>query len=320
LLRRLLVVGLAWVCLCMPAAARAGTVAIFYYPWYATPAKDGGWQHWNQNSHRPPNDVYSRFYPVGGPYSSSDGAVVDRQMAQIAASGVDEVVVSWWGRGSGEDARLPLVVSSARRHGLLIGIHLEPYGDRTPATVADDLEYLAGFGVRDVYVYHPLDSPSADWAAARGSTPPTMRLLAGTEKIGFAVAGRFDGVYTYDFLTNTGQKFARLCTQAHAKGLVCAPSVGPGYDGRRAGELSVGRTRRNGATYDALWTATLTSHADIVSITSFNEWGEGTQIEPAEPRRGYLSYDGAWGLVGDSARGAYLTRTAFWAAKFHALR
>jgi hypothetical protein len=303
----------------MPAAARAGTVAIFYYPWYATATKDGAWQHWNQNSHRPPGDVYSRFYPAGGPYSSSDPAIVDRQMTQIDSAGVDEVVVSWWGRGSVEDQRLPVVVASARRHGLLIGIHLEPYGGRTPATVASDLQYLASFGVRDVYIYHPLDSPAADWAAVHSSVPPTMRLLAGTEKVGFAATARFDGVYTYDFLTNTGGKFARLCTQAHAKGLVCAPSVGPGYDGRRAGELSAGRSRRNGATYDALWTATLTSHADIVSVTSFNEWGEGTQIEPAEPRRGYLSYDGAWGQTGDAARNAYLTRTAFWAAKFHSL-
>lgn len=304
----------------MPAAARAGTVAIFYYPWYATSVKDSGWQHWNQNSHRPPNDLYSRFYPAGGPYSSSDPAVVERQMTQIASAGVDEVVISWWGHGSLEDARLAPVVSSARRHGLLIGIHLEPYGGRTPSTVATDAEYLAGFGVRDIYVYEPRESPAADWAAARDSIPPTMRLLAGTERVGFAAAGRFDGVYTYDFLTNTGAKFTRLCSQAHAKGLVCAPSVGPGYDGRRAGELSIGRTRRNGATYDALWNATLTSRADIVSVTSFNEWGEGTQIEPAEPRRGYLSYEGAWGLTGDAARGAYLARTAFWAARFHSLR
>ena len=53
MLRRLLVVGLAWACFCVPALAHAGTVAIFYYPWYGTPAQDGDWQHWNQNNHRP---------------------------------------------------------------------------------------------------------------------------------------------------------------------------------------------------------------------------------------------------------------------------
>src|SRR5437763_905753 len=132
LLRRLLVVGASWACLCTPALAHAATVAIFYYPWYATPAVDGAWQHWDQNAHRPPLDVYSRFYPAHGPYSSADPTVVDRQMSQIAAAGVDELVVSWWGHGSAEDARLPLVVASARRHHLAVALHLEPYDGRSP--------------------------------------------------------------------------------------------------------------------------------------------------------------------------------------------
>ena len=37
--------------------------AIFYYPWYGTAARDGGWQHWNQLGHRPPLDLASNFYP-----------------------------------------------------------------------------------------------------------------------------------------------------------------------------------------------------------------------------------------------------------------
>ena len=38
-----------------------------------------------------------------------------------------------------------------------------------------------------------------------------------------------------------------------------------------------------------MWRAALTSRAQIVSITSFNEWHEGTQIEPARPYT-YESY------------------------------
>jgi glycoprotein endo-alpha-1,2-mannosidase len=316
-LRRLLVVGLAWVCLCVPALARAGTVAIFYYPWYSTPGADGSWGHWDQNGHLPPGDVYSSYFPAAGPYSSGDPRIVGTQMDEIAAAGIDEVVVSWWGRGSDEDARLPLVVSAARRDGLLVGIHLEPYPGRTAETVADDLTHLAAYGVRDVYVYHPGDLAAADWAAVRAQAPPTMRLLAGTERVGFAAAARFDGVYTYDFVTYRGGRFARFCSQAHAHGLVCAPSVGPGYDGHRAGEPPTGRPRLNGATYDALWAAAVAAKPDVVSITSFNEWGEGTQIEPARAHRGYLDYSGAWGLSGSAARAAYLTRTAYWTGRFH---
>ena len=101
--------------------------------------------------------------------------------------------------------------------------------------------------------------------------------------------------------------------------LACAPSVGPGYDGRRAGELAASRPRLNGLTYDRLWSCAVAAAPDVVTVTSYNEWGEGTQIEPAQARRGYASYDGAWGLSGAAAQTAYLTRTAYWAAKLHAL-
>jgi hypothetical protein len=319
-LRRLLVVGVVGTCLSLPALAHAGTVAIFYYPWYGTPAQDGAWQHWNQNGHQPPGDLYSPFYPAQGPYSSSDPRVVDQQMAQISMAGIDEVVVSWWGRGSPEDQRLPLVISSARRYGLLVGIHLEPYPNRSMASVAEDLAYIATLGIRDVYIYHPRDFSAAEWATLRGQTPSQLRLLAGTEFAGFALAGHFNGIYTYDFSTYNGGKFIRLCAEAHAMHLVCAPSVGPGYDGSRAGETSGGRQRLRGATYDRLWTAALAAAPDIVTITSYNEWGEGTQIEPAQARQGYASYDGAWGLIGTAAQTAYLMRTAYWTARFHAVR
>ena len=318
-LRRLLVVGVVGALLALPSLAHAGTVAIFYYPWYGTPAADGAWQHWNQNNHQPPADAYSAFYPAQGLYSSSDPAVVAQQMAQISSAGIDEVVVSWWGRGSIEDQRLPLVMAAARRRGLVVGIHLEPYEDRSIASVAQDLAYFAKLGVPDVYVYHPRDFPAADWAAMRAAIPWRMRLLAGTELVGFAAAARFDGFYTYDFNTYNGGKFIRLCAQAHAMHLVCAPSVGPGYNGRRAGETSASRPRARGATYDRLWAAALAAAPDLVTVTSYNEWGEGTQIEPAQARLGYASYDGAWGLTGTAAQTAYLTRTAYWAARYHAL-
>ena len=295
-------------------------MAIFYYPWYGTPLHDGTWLHWNQNGHQPPANVYSSFFPATGPYSSADPRVVARQMGEISGAGVNEVIVSWWGRGSTEDELLPLVLSAARNDHLRVAIHLEPYSGRSPATVEQDLPYLASLGIRDVYVYHPLDFAASDWAAVNAGKPAGMRLFAGTELVGFAANGGFSGFYTYDFIDYGGAKFARLCDEAHAHGLLCMPSVGPGYNGVRAGELSVSRGRRDGATYDALWKAAIRARPDGITITSFNEWGEGTQIEPAEAKPGYLSYNGSWGLTGVAAQTAYLTRTAYWTARFHSLK
>jgi glycoprotein endo-alpha-1,2-mannosidase len=318
--RRLLAGGLLIAYLAVPGLARAGSVAIFYYPWYGTPLHDGTWEHWSQNGHQPPVDVYSRYFPALGPYSSTDPRVVYRQMSQIARAGVDEVIISWWGRGSTEDLRLPLVLSAARTTRLEPAIHLEPYAGRSPATVAGDLAYLSALGVRDVYVYLPRNDPAADWLPVLQQKPPGMRVFAGTELVGFAAAGGFTGFYTYDFIDFGGAKFERLCAQAHAVHLLCAPSVGPGYDGVRAGELSLSRPRQDGRTYDHLWKAAIAAHPDMITITSYNEWGEGTQIEPAAARPGYRSYDGAWGLHGVAAQTAYLTRTAYWSAIFHSAK
>jgi len=294
-------------------------VGIFYYPWYGTPLHDGTWEHWNQNGHTPPGDLYSSFFPATGPYSSADPKTVTRQMKEIAAAGVDEVIISWWGRGSAEDARLPMVLAAVRAAHLQPAIHLEPYTGRSPTTVAQDLTYLGSLGIRKVYVYHPMDFAASDWAPVTAQKPASMRLFAGTDLVGFAAAAGFNGFYTYDFIDYGGAKFIRLCAEAHALHLLCAPSVGPGYDGLRAGEYSLSRPRLDGLTYDLLWHAAIKARPDEVTITSFNEWGEGTQIEPAAPRHGYESYNGSWGLQGPAAQTAYLTRTAYWAARFHAL-
>jgi len=299
---------------CDPGNGRS--VAIFYYAWYGTPTHDGRWQHWDQRGSEPPRDLGANFYPARGPYSSDDAAVVAAQMREIAAAGVDTVIVSWWGRGSEEDARLPLVTAAARRERLRVAVHLEPYGGRTAATVAGDLVYLRTLHVRDVYVYDSTAIPDADWAEVN-AVAGDMRLFANTRMPGRARAGGFAGLYTYDVLLYDPDLFPRLCTQARKLDLVCAPSVGPGYDARNATSDTRVEPRRDGRRYDSMWSGATRANADIVTITSYNEWHEGTQIEPARPAgERYGSYDGAWGLTGRPARSAYLDRTAYWSARF----
>ena len=136
--------------------------------------------------------------------------------------------------------------------------------------------------------------------------------FANTPSPGGPRRGSFDGLYTYDVLLFDGVLFPRLCPQARRLGLLCAPSVGPGYDAA-ARRATADAARRDGATYDAMWRGARPGTPDLVTITSYNEWHEGTQIEPARAgRRGYPGYDGAWGLRGPVAENAYLDRTARW--------
>jgi glycoprotein endo-alpha-1,2-mannosidase len=295
-----------------PTDSASPRVAIFYYAWYGTPAADGAWQHWDQGHNAPPQSIGSSYYPARGVYSSSAASAVRSQMREIASTGIDTVIVSWWGPGSVEDARLRPVAAAARAAGLRIALHVEPWPGRTPAAVVAALQGLRGLGIRDVYVYDSTRDPDDEWRAALSGLTG-YRVFAHTPLPGKALRGGFQGLYTYDVLVNDGSSFARMCSSARSLALACAPSVGPGYDAYRAtGDARV-RDRNDGRWYDHMWQAAVRAAPDVVTITTYNEWHEGTQIEPARATGGpYLSYDGAWGLTGVRAQRAYLDRTAYW--------
>jgi glycoprotein endo-alpha-1,2-mannosidase len=319
---RPLLTAIVFALLAFPAAAQAAPrISIFYYPWYGNPARDGSWEHWLVPGSATA-DIASSFYPARGLYSSSNPAIVRAQMREIAAAGVQEIVSSWWGWGSAEDVRLPLVITEANAAGLAVAVHLEPYAGRTIETVEADIDHLRALGITRIYVYRPFDIPASDWADLR-AREPDIQLYAQTTLPGKAAAAKFDGLYTYDVLLWGGDSFSRICAQAHRVGLSCLPSVGPGYDATRATSDPRVKSRRDGATYDAMWRSAIRSSADAVTITSYNEWHEGTQIEPARLRLGgnaaiaaFQSYDGAYGLRGVAAEHAYLDRTDYWSTLF----
>ena len=157
----------------LPALAQAGPPrsAIFFYPWYSNMRHDGHYSHWTQGGHTPPFDIASAFFPARGPYSSGDPRVLRAQMKDIAAAGVDEVVSSWWGRGSPEDKRLAAVMRAAKRRNLRVAVQLEPYEGRSIDSIAADLVYIRSLGIRDVYIYRSNDFralPSGAYSASIG--------------------------------------------------------------------------------------------------------------------------------------------------------
>jgi hypothetical protein len=301
--------------------------AIFYYPWYGDADDEPAWFHWRDHGRTPPLDVAANFYPSRGAYSSRDFPLLQAQMAEIAAAGVETVVVSWWGPGSFEDRALAGVVSAAQGQGLRVAIHHEPYSGRTPDLVQRDVLSLANrFGITEYWIYVSDGPPPESWQSLT-STFPNFTFWAHGHLPSNSVRGvfqayaqraGFDGVYTYDPLRFSAADLEAVCRTARARSLKCSPSVAPGYDGRRGVPDPTVRDRLAGERYDDSWTGAFAAGADVVSITSYNEWHEGTQIEPA--RAGvclpsgfcYSSYEGAYGQTGAAAEGAYLGRTRFW--------
>lgn len=129
----------------------------------------------------------------------------------------------------------------------------------------------------------------------------------------------FDGVYTY-FATNgfsygsTQRNWESIKAFCEDNNLMFIPSVGPGYidTSIRPWNFQNTRNRINGKYYETALSAALQARPDFISITSFNEWHEGTQIEMAIPKTSqtvYLDY-----LPNKPA--IYLEITRKWAAIF----
>jgi glycoprotein endo-alpha-1,2-mannosidase len=87
-----------------------------------------------------------------------------------------------------------------------------------------------------------------------------------------------------------------MATFAAGNGLIFIPSVGPGYIDTRIRPWNNGTTRDrgNGRYYEKMFKAAIAVKPPMISITSYNEWHEGTQIEPAGKKRiegfTYLDY------------------------------
>jgi hypothetical protein len=322
------------------SAAEAHTatdVHLFYYPWYGTPAVSGSYRHWQQGGHNPPADIGADLYPELGPYDSGDFAgAVAQHMRWIRRSGAGVIVYSWWGQGSYEDQLAAGVLDAAARYGVKVAWHLEPYSGRTASSTVDDIDYInsrygsspafyrdgAHGGRGAFYVFESLRI--TDWTPLDQVRQSSIVLAQTTDT---SKVAHFGGMYTYDAIAGaTAPGWKGASDFCEANGLVWAPSVGPGYIDDRAvpGNTTPALARNNGATYDTEWQNALATAnggpPSWVSVTSFNEWHEGSVIEPASSAPpagiGYQTFEGAYGRTGAAAETAYLDRTRYWVDRF----
>merc|ERR1712062_445540 len=103
---------------------------------------------------------------------------------------------------------------------------------------------------------------------------------------------------------------------AYKNSLMFIPSVGPGYiDTRiRPWNSKNAHARRKGLYYETAWKTAIGAPSKIVSITSFNEWHEGTQIEPAIPKS---IQDYTYNSYSPNVPEVYLESTREWIRKLY---
>nr|CAD7456120.1 unnamed protein product [Timema tahoe] len=304
-------------------------------------------------THEPPSDIGSNFYPALGCYSSRDLLIIDTHMKQIKDAKIGVLVASWYPPGMSDSEGEPqetiflTLLNAAHRYDLKVAPHIEPYRDRNPINFSEHLRYFITRhgdhpalyrmrrGDKDLPVYYVYDSyliPAGAWKemlSAKGNLS-----IRGTQYDGIFLGllvemqhrydikkAHFDGsFYTY-FATNgftygsSWKNWRSLGKYSRQNGLLFVPSVGPGYIDTQVRPWNVAniRHRRHGKYYEVAWRSALAAHARVVSITSFNEWHEGTQIEPAIPRVistfTYLDYE-------PEGPNFYLNLTRWWVNEF----
>lgn len=291
------------------------------------------------------DDIGANYFPQAGCYSVNNPETLDRQMRELMTARAGVICASWWGEDSFTGKNVPNLMDAAHGYGLQVCFHIELFPGRNAQTTGRAIRTLIDkYGSHPAFFRSPQASnrpiffaydsyltPANEWAELL--SPNGKQTLRKTKYdaavIGlwvkendgrFMTNGFFDGFYTY-FASDgfeygsTTKNWPKLASFARDHKLLFIPSVGPGYiDTRiRPWNNSTTRSRDGGRYYDKMFQATIDCSPRLISITSYNEWHEGTQIEPAIPKKldGY-TYENYLPVEPDY----YLKRTAHWVEQF----
>ena len=299
-------------------------VLAFYYPWYHTRAFSGRQRHWGKWDPLKKDAPLALRWPEEGPYDSLDPKVVRRHLDLARAAGIDTLVSSWWGKKTDTDRVLPLLLEEAARRGMNVTIYYEtvPGKPPSPDRAARDLLHLGkkyashkawlkvgGKPVFFLYGRALLQLGSLGWvraldAARRAGGPDWIVLADGLKEEDAAL---FDGIHTYnplgtyrggspEQLPALAEGFMKdLVRLARSRGRIACATVLPGYDDTKIRKPGARLDRLGGKLYEIQWKAALEARPDWVVITSFNEWHEGSEIEPSlQLGRKYMDATARW--------------------------
>ncbi len=276
----------------MPAAAQdAPPVLAFYYAWF------------DQNTW-----TSGQAVELPAPrYTSADPAAIQRHVAQAKGAGIDALVQSWYGpqeENNQTETNFRLLLDQAAAQGLQAAVDVETsgpfFGDAGAvsgalstllATHAQHPAYLRYQGKPVVFFWRQERFPVEQWQTIREQVDPGRTTLWIAEGTDLSYQQVFDGHHLYSIawagspagqLAKWGDAVRGYAAENGVDRLWVATAM-PGYNDTnlpRADAFAV--PRNNGDYYRQTWQAALDSRPNMIIITSFNEWLEGTQLEPSD--------------------------------------
>ena len=297
-----------------PNAASAKLILAHYMPWFEGKPVSPKWGwHWTMGRYDPEkkidqrSELASHYYPWIGPYDSSDRDVIEYQLLTMKLAGIDGVIVDWYGLTNFRDYAIlhrntTRLLESAERLKMKFAIC---YEDQTiPALVeakriqkenrtshaANEIQWLSKYWFQSPSYVQVDGKPlllsfgqtglsDAEWSdcLAQAKTPVTY---ISQHHRRTAAVGAFDWPVPSDS-ANALKRFQKDSKNWKQSIPVAFPRFVDFYAEANVGK-SYGRIEDDqGKSFREMLKHCLQSNASVIQLATWNDWGEGTQIEPS---------------------------------------
>ena len=260
-------------------------VLAFYYDWF----DENTWK---------PDKVPDMPAPL---YASRDPGAISRHIQQARDAGIDAFVVSWWGAGNPTDDNFKVMLDLASRMNFHAAVDFEltsPFYNSKDDVVnslrnlianrVNHPGYLRSEGKPVIFFWREQKYSVDEWKVIRAAVDPNHQTLWIAEgvKEQLPYLSVFDGFHLYSiaWAPDVNAELQKWSPRVHGYGAekIWVATTMPGADNSRTSQSEkVIRDRRGGEFYRETWRAAFSTYPDWVIITSWNEWPEGTMIEPS---------------------------------------
>lgn len=282
-------------------------------PWYATKPISGVWGwHWTMNYFNPEKiingrrEIASKFYPLTDPYDSFDKNIVEYQLLTMKLAGIDGIIIDWYGLTDLYDYSVihrnaTLLVDMAEKFGLSFAIC---YEDRTVIElekrgrlntsralhVANEIRWLSENWFSRKHYLHYDDKPillsfgvdnmsDEEWSESIKSSDISVAYVS-------QAIPRKSAIGAFDWpVPSQGLDIHKKFIDKSADWQLAIPIAFPRFDDiyeQAKVHSSYGHIPdNNGETFRELLTDAIHSNSPFIQIATWNDWGEGTSIEPS---------------------------------------
>jgi Glycosyl hydrolase family 99 len=273
------------------AAQGEHLVLAFYYAWYS-PSSFGPTKTSDQ--------------PIT-PYTSSDRSTIERHVAEARQAGIDAFVQSWYGPDGGvnnqTESNFSTLLDVALANNFKAAVDFEtggPFFKNTTdvqnaltsllSTHALHPAYLTVNNKPVIFFWQNNRYTVETWTAIRNAVDPYHNSIWIAEGTNLDYLRVFDGLHLYTIAwsadpraTNVtwGQRVREKAIELGSFKYFVGTAMAGWNDTLLHRSGSFVRDRANGDYFRSSFTGVTQANADWAIITSFNEWAEGTQIEPS---------------------------------------